>query len=153
MFWWWSLFPRIFSLKTPMAFGWLPKETINLDISTCVCVQACVCAWACVYVCCSDVSERSLLLLFYCTQTQVWAKADQSENMRKHATMQCIAQTPGLFSCYLKRNLYHMSLLPTIIPHLHPNSLPNCHHKTSFYVNTSQPLLPIFHPASYLCKP
>lgn len=76
----------------------------------------------------------------------------KSRSIRKYAQT-CNNATPGLFSCYLKHSPYHTSLLPTIILHLHPNSLPNCHPKTSFYVNTSQPLLPIFRPASYLCKP
>lgn len=80
-----------------MAFGWLPKETINLDISMCVCVcervRVCVGMCLCVLLRCE---WEIIVALFYCTQTQVWAKADQSENMRKHATMQLPASSAAI---------------------------------------------------------
>ncbi len=62
-----------------------------------------------------------------------------SANMQQRSTNSRMNTTPP----------YHISLLPIIILHLHPNSLPKRHPKTSFCVNTSHPQ---FHPNSDLCK-
>lgn len=48
--------------QTPVAFGWLPKETINLDISNCVCVPVCVYVGSHVLQCVLNVSGRPMLL-------------------------------------------------------------------------------------------
>lgn len=70
--------------QTPVAFGWLPKETINLDISVCMCAYVCVCVYMCVgkHVCAQPEYEWEIAVaLFYRNQKRVWAKADQLEKV------------------------------------------------------------------------
>lgn len=91
--------------QTPVAFGWLPKETINLDISVWVCVCVCV-AWMWV----GDLR---------CFVLSPSRKKRELKQINKKKGR--VAQTPQI--SWNTRPRYHTTLLPIIIPHLHPNSL------------------------------
>lgn len=68
--------------QTPVAFGWLPEEAINLDIS--MCVRTCLCGHVCVCALLEYEWEIFFFVvaLFYHTRTQAWAKADQLESVQ-----------------------------------------------------------------------
>lgn len=94
--------------QTPVAFGWLPKETINLDISMSV--------WACVCVCVAWMwvgDLRCFVLL---------QRRNKLELKQINKRTSRIAPTPEIL--WNTKPSYHASFLPIITPHLHPNSLP-----------------------------
>lgn len=93
--------------QTPVAFGWLPKETINLDISTSV--------WVCVRVCVAWMWVGDLR----CFVLSPSRKKRELQQINKKKG--CVAQTPRV--SWNTRPRYHTTLLPIIIPHLHPDSL------------------------------
>lgn len=137
--------------QTPVAFGWLPKETINLDISVCVCVYFCVSMRGHAF-CVLLINEWEnfyfyffFAALFYQSHIQVCAKADQVEKGRSakklNNTTHGANNPPRIFATKTQHPpLSHIPPSPDIILHLQPNSLPKCHPKTSFCVNTSPPL-------------
>lgn len=132
--------------QTPVAFGWLPKETINLDISVCVCVFLCVCAWACLLcVAHKRVGEFLFLFffaaLFYQSHIQVCAKADQVEKGRsakKNSTIPHTVQTILPESLPLKHNTplitypsfpwHHSTPSPQLAPQMPPQNILLCQH-------------------------
>lgn len=138
--------------QTPVAFGWLPKETINLDISMCVSLCVCVRLGMCLCVCCSHMSGRFFVALFYRTQTQVWAKADQLQSVCTSANMQ---QHRAPYKTVLPKNgaakTQHplitcpsfLSSFYTFTPTRSPNATPK-------HPSMSTPQTPPFHPSSDL---
>lgn len=139
--------------QTPVAFGWLPKETINLDISVCVCVFLCVCAWACLLcVAHKRVGEFLFFIffaaLFYQSHIQVCAKADQVEKGRSakklNNTTHGANNPPRIFATKTQHPPYHISLLPltsfyTFTPTRSPNATPK-HPSVSTPPHPSPPL-------------
>lgn len=124
--------------QTPVAFGWLPKETINLDITVCVCV----CVYMCVgkHVCAQPEYEWEIAVaLFYRTQKRVWAKADQLEKVCTcRQTCSDAAHRPNSPSSqHRKQNTplshvppsyHHSTPSPQLAPQTPPQNILLCQH-------------------------
>lgn len=140
--------------QTPVAFGWLPKETINLDISVCVCVYFCVSVRGHAF-CVLLINEWEnffffffFAALFYQSHIQVCAKANQVEKGRSakklNNTTHGANNPPRIFATKTQHPPYHISLLPltsfyTFTPTRSPNATPK-HPSVSTPPHPSPPL-------------
>lgn len=132
--------------QTPVAFGWLPKETINLDISVCVCVFLCVCAWACLLCVAHKRVGEFLFLFFFCcfvlsvTHTSLCKSRSSRKGQicKKNSTIPHTVQTILPESLPLKHNTplitypsfpwHHSTPSPQLAPQMPPQNILLCQH-------------------------
>ena len=122
--------------QTPVAFGWLPEEAINLDIS--MCVRTCVCGHVCVCVCvCTAwIWVRDFFFCYCFVLSHADASVSKSRSIRKRANVQR-RDSPDLSR--LKHNTPPLSRVPPSHHHSAPSSQLRSPNASPKHPSTSTP--------------